>query len=323
MHRDKSRNTSGEQRFSPINIANLAELNIKKDDIILAFIIPVISRQKASDWQGVELNLARTVESILYADLPQVLVLIAHDEKPGGEYWGNDKVISIALSPSTIQKNVRTKLDKSRKIKAAACWLRQEGFNDLYIMFLDADDLVSTRLIKYVISNDNKAGYSITNGYVFDLGQNNISTALGGFHEICGSCFIGFFSSNELPNDYRDSKSIFSQVCDAKHRDHAKVAIGLGKQIVVVRFPAVVYVINHVNSSEHMRTGNDRTVSNSFFRRPSLGFFILKTEFGTYIRTHHQRSSDIKILTFVKVAILKMLMLLILKFKIKFLKKIL
>jgi len=257
-----------------------------------AFLIPLVSKKKAKSWDEVVLNLERTVQSINASESDNYLCLIAHDDKPDSSIWQHKNVVSVQLPASSISANSSVKEDKARKIKAAASWLQiNSSTAHHYLMFLDADDLIDSRLVRFVLEKGNKQGYSITDGYVLDLESNLIKTILDNFHQQCGSCFIGYFRREELPLNYMDRTSVFSRIYDVKHKDHANSAIRVGKNIEKLPFPAVVYCINHINSAQQILTGNKRDIKANILKSPLLTKHILSTRYG--ISTGFEKANEL------------------------------
>lgn len=247
---------------------------MKKD--ILVFAIPVMPKCRSANWSEVESNLANTVNSILGSSDPRVLAVIAHHEKPSGAYWSDSRVISVDLGNSEIPEG---KIDKRQKRKAVGSWLRYNGYDGVYVMFLDADDLVNVNLSSYVLRNNNVQGFWVSHGYNFDY-ENLIGVpCFSRFNQICGSCFIGLYSNFEFPNAATDELSLYSKICDVKHRDHHIIANQLGKKVKPVPFLGVAYMMNHINSVAQRRESRKRTVAQGAFNSMQVSLEYLRRYF--------------------------------------------
>src|SRR5438477_6920311 len=90
-----------------------------------------------------------------------LIVIACHDAPDLGNDGGND--IVLLHVPFAPEGDVTQRLaDKFRKRRFIGAWLRANLDRDgIYVMFLDADDLVHRDLADYVISHDNRRSYLI------------------------------------------------------------------------------------------------------------------------------------------------------------------
>jgi hypothetical protein len=243
----------------------------------LVFAIPVMPRCRSANWSEVESNLTNTVNSVLASSDSRVLVVIAHHEKPAGDYWSDSRVVSVDLGNSQIPEG---KTDQRQKKKAVGCWLRNNGYDEVYAMFLDADDLVNVNLSSYVLKDNNAQGYWIPHGYHFDYDNMRGAPFFDRFNQTCGSCFIGYYLNGELPASETDNGSVYSRICDSKHKDHHVTAKELGKNVQPIPFLAAVYMRNHVNSIAQRRENRKRTVVKGIFNSAPISQSYLERYFN-------------------------------------------
>jgi len=215
------------------------------------FIVALKPKSAASDWQRVEDNLRRTIRSARASD-PAASVLVAcHDEPELGDVA--DGVIALPVpfpEPSSPADGGR---DKAAKRRHAAAWLRETMRDDdaVYVMFLDADDLVHRDLAAHVRST--RAGsYVVQSGYIADLERRVLRHRRSDFHKTCGSSFVCRFARGELPASWDDLSAPFSEFGSSPdqrgHPEYDRVATELGRPPAAVPFPAVTYVVNHAES---------------------------------------------------------------------------
>lgn len=242
----------------------------------LVFVIPVVSSRRAVNWAEVEENLARTVNSILRSKDPRVMVVVAHHERPSGNYWQDPRVVSITVADRPQSAGA----DKRMKRLAIGCWLRNNVETGVYVMFCDADDLVSTALASYVLRDDNRTGYSLANGYLFDVAHQRGQVDSGFFTARCGSSFIGYFSAADLPVHKHDSSCFFGRVNETKHAEHASYMKANGREVTTVPFMAAVYLQNHRNSLQSQVERRPRGVRAGILRTPNISRYILAAYFG-------------------------------------------
>ena len=121
----------------------------------------------------------------------------------------------------------------------------------VYVMFLDADDLVHRDLVVHVHSS-REPSYVVHTGYIADLERGLLRHRRTNFHRTCGSSFVCRFARTELPTSWDDLSAPFSQFGSSPdqrgHPEYDQVATELGRPPVALPFPAVTYVVNHAES---------------------------------------------------------------------------
>jgi hypothetical protein len=127
---------------------------------------------------------------------------------------------------------------RSKKIMLAEEICRRGGG---YLMLLDSDDLVSNRLAEFVMQRDNKRGYVVDQGYIYDAHLRRL-TRVCDFDRICGSSAILYLS----PADCRDPQFSWREyVGDTWHAEFRTTSADLGRPLEPLPFPAAIYVANN------------------------------------------------------------------------------
>lgn len=238
------------------------------------FAIPVKPRAVSFDWNRVIGNLRATLDSVLASRNPDFRVLLAaHDDL---DVQADDRVAVLPVDFAHVAEPQAGFSDKQAKLRFIGSVLHAEGYEG-YVMYLDADDLVSRRLVGYVLEDDNRHGYLLRQGYRLDILSQNLTHQRVDFDKSCGSCFVGWFTNADFPEDYHDRTAYFCQFL--RHTECFEVASRHGRPPVDVPFPAAVYVTNHADSLRMLKIGGRlRPVSD----RDALtdGARILATEFG-------------------------------------------
>jgi len=105
-------------------------------------------------------------------------------------------------APSTLHRPdtgmAAIQLDRGTKYAAGLLFARE--LNPTYIMFFDADDLVSRNMTKYVESSPICAGWYFERGYRFRMGDSCV-TPVNSFYKHCGTSHIFNFHNFSLPTD--------------------------------------------------------------------------------------------------------------------------
>lgn len=229
----------------------------------LAFTIPLKSRASSTDWELAQANLRRTIRSIRVArGGDEALVTVACHEQPDlGELGAGVEILGVPF-PVPSGDRVEGGRDKARKRRFAGAWLRErlEG-EDVYVMFLDADDLVHRDLPAHVLEGGHQS-YLVEQGYLFDASSGLLWRQRAGFHRICGSSFVCAFRADELPSSWEDESRPFAWFGASPdqrgHQEYDLVAEELGRPPMRLPLPGVVYVTNHAESRWTQRTGGRR-----------------------------------------------------------------
>lgn len=231
-------------------------------DVPFVFAIPFKPKRMCTDWRQAQEYLRRTIASARLASAghPILLCIACHDEPDLGDAAGDDVVILRVPfeEPDTQMAGGR---DKARKRRFIGAWLRETIADDVYVMFLDADDLVRKGFVDYVLQRGADS-YVVDAGYVVDLAAGLLQRRDIGFHHTCGSSFVYRFRHDELPTSWDDVASEYSQFGTSPdqrgHQDYDKVAIELGHPATPVPFRAVAYAVNHPESLWAAETGGGR-----------------------------------------------------------------
>lgn len=247
-----------------------------------AFAIPLKARSASSDWEAAQRNLRRTVRSAQAAAGDDGLIVVAcHDEPDLGGTAGNVQVLPVSFpEPANMQDAGR---DKARKRRAIGAWLRQTLEGPVYVMFLDADDLVHRDVVRHALA-EGHGSYLVNDAYSFDLRRRLLQHRLQGFPWARGSCFVCRFALDELPTSVDETTSPFAQFGASPdqrgHLEYPELATELGRPPVPFPFGAALYVVNHPESTWGRRTGARRPVVPRELVWPKAARRILADEFS-------------------------------------------
>lgn len=209
--------------------------------------IPLISKERSGDWKTVCFNLARTVRSVMAQDHESIEILICGQDEPDG--LPQSGKIRFLQAP---QVSTRKTSDKGQKIALMAGDLAQRHKELVYLMFLDADDLLHPHLFSYVATDNNGRGYLIDKGYLFDPTTRDLAplgtTDSHSFDRHCGSCAL-FAADFSRPWVTRMYLSSFSR----RHNKYAELSAFFGTPLEPVPFFAALYVINHGENARARR----------------------------------------------------------------------
>jgi FkbM family methyltransferase len=219
------------------------------------FCIPLIPKANATDWSQVCNVLNQTLRSIANQTNKSSKILLAAHDKPD---LAPDLKLDIAVirphweAGSDIKGKWRDKRWKRTLLLRA---VRKLGGG--YVMMLDADDLVSNRLVDYVLKDRHPNGYIIDTGYAYDWKANLLAPIPGvwaaNFDGVCGSCSVIYFRPEDLPPPRRKERSTYHLSKYLKqHSQWKQVMSDAGRPLKSLPFPGAVYVLNHDNNLHYL-----------------------------------------------------------------------
>jgi len=215
------------------------------------FCIPLMPKANASDWEQVSKVFNQTLRSLDNQTNKSFQVLIAAQDMP--ELAPDLTLDVVHLAPHwTVENRTDAKLrDKRWKRTLLLRTVRERGGG--YVMMLDADDLVSNRLVDYVLKNRDPNGYIVENGYAYDWKANLIAPIPGvwkkSFDNVCGSCSVINFTLDDLPPlRGGDEGTDYLAKHLSQHSQWKHVMRDFGRPLTPLPFPAAVYVLNHDNN---------------------------------------------------------------------------
>ncbi len=231
---------------------------------MLAFILPLKPRKESNDWSNDNRMLKRSLSSlfgqtqraykiyVVYTDEPEELIEHSqleylHFPFPFLEYDQVDAANPGEFLPNA-KRLVERRFDKGRKIMYGCIKAKADGCT--YLMSMDADDLVSNKLVAYIENNNMNGtvpGWYIPKGYVWKEGTKKLYRQFN-MHLFNGSTHIIHASKLPLP----DMSSLHWQfynwfVAHGWTRIRCKDKLGI--ELQPIPFFAVVYVVHHTNIS--------------------------------------------------------------------------
>jgi hypothetical protein len=158
----------------------------------LALLIPFASRQVKSKWNIACAHLRQTLGSIQNSSSGNYCVVVAGHEPPEFDVSFDSRFHFLSLNhPIPSDHNYTPALILDKLAKIAAAWkYAKSTWNPKYVMKLDADDFISSKLVQWLDNADGEAGYLITHGWVWRSGSRYLLHWTELFDRTCGSCLI-------------------------------------------------------------------------------------------------------------------------------------
>jgi len=199
------------------------------------FLIPLRNASVARNWEScVELcikTILSASQQTAHEDCFQV-VLVCRDF-PEISLPSNVKILRAPF-PDPEPNWESQHVDKYAKIRFGLEHLVEQA--PLYIMKLDADDLVSNKIVSWVLADDNKNGYYVDKGYRWFSGRKWMEP-VDNFHSECGSSNILYVEKNDLLKD-----NIYeSKILKLGHNITVQYFNDIKKPLKEIPFSAVIY----------------------------------------------------------------------------------
>lgn len=217
----------------------------------LVFAIPLKSKHRSNDWEEVLRGLRRTLKSIDNQTDRRFEIWVASNDVSELEARFGQAINYSAAEfdlPDHPWNAPNADKHKKRVLIASELRKRMHSSEEAFLMFLDGDDLVHKDLVKYVLSESQKgASIVFETGYTLDLRAGTVAFA-NDFPRLCGSCFVGLYQFNDLPEripgggDFSQSDSVgkvfLEKFGDSRTAERREASC---HNYIVSEFPAVVY----------------------------------------------------------------------------------
>lgn len=162
------------------------------DNPSVVFLIPFASPKGRSNWPIVCTYLQQTLRSIRNSASKNYRVVVASNEKPELEMEFDSRIHFLPFKdpvPAHPDYRVAFRWDKLAKIDAAWRYAKS-NWRPKYVMKLDADDFISSKLVGWLDDFGREAGYLIQNGWIWHSGSRYLIERTEYLHRTCGSCLI-------------------------------------------------------------------------------------------------------------------------------------
>jgi hypothetical protein len=206
-------------------------------------------------WEKRCSSLGHTLRSILNQTDSRFRIIIVGHEYPEIAEMNDRRIKFISCSFDKPKDRAGSFLDKRRKRIISGRYIARKGGG--YVVWMDADDLVSKNLVRYMRRKTDPNGYIFQNGYLLDFPSMIIAPIPGAwkktFDQCCGSCAAIYFSREDIGESYSEAiASYYGRF--VQHAKWQQVADNEGRPLHPVPFPAVIYVLNTAHNLSAMPT---------------------------------------------------------------------
>jgi hypothetical protein len=158
----------------------------------VAFLIPFASRRVKSRWEIACVHLRQTLRSIQNSISENYCVVVAGHEAPDFDIEFDSRFRFLSLNhPLPCHEDHTAALVQDKLAKIAAAWdYAKSAWNPRYVMKLDADDLISSKLVDWLDHANGEVSYLIEHGWVWRSESRYLIERTEYFDRTCGSCLI-------------------------------------------------------------------------------------------------------------------------------------
>jgi glycosyltransferase involved in cell wall biosynthesis len=215
---------------------------------IVTFGIPLISRAAARDWPTSERLFNATLASLYNQTDPNFRIIVASDGRPTLTVPVDERLEFIDRPRPVPHDYENAQADAG--IKRWEIAARHSALGGGNIMFVDADDLVSNKLVEFVRRRRNPNGYIITDGYVINDATGSVAPfplsflPKASFHELCATCAVLNLSPADFNVRGDDNQTRYKRIYGRGHHVLLQAMIDEGRPPETIPFRAAVYVLN-------------------------------------------------------------------------------
>lgn len=211
---------------------------------MIYFLIPLRAKNTSSNWDLTVKLLNNTLKSVFNQSESQFRVLIACHEKPAITMIDDHRLEIIQVSyppPMQLKDQLTDKYYKKRILVR-----RAQEHGGKYIMFVDADDYISNRLVSWVKNHEHPSGWFIETGYEYDASSNSLRITPK-FNNICGTSAILNISvlNGPVETDFTNYERVNKHLFDYGHNEWNRILKERKEQTLgVISYRAAVYLMN-------------------------------------------------------------------------------
>lgn len=206
---------------------------------MLAFVTSLRAKALAADWGHHVRLLDRMLASCLAQSDPRCVVVVVYHDRP--ETQLRDPRLHFIHADLPIPERTFDDMttDKGLKGTIGAEWAIREGCR--FVMYADADDLVSRRLVEFVHRHPDGPGWYFPRGYRYRYGRRWVEVSLD--HDlICGTCAIVRSDLLTFAPDAGFRGGRMDTFAAAGHTNYRRFMAAAGHPLTPLPFPGSVYI---------------------------------------------------------------------------------
>ncbi|MBD2311955.1 glycosyltransferase family 2 protein [Desertifilum sp. FACHB-1129] len=213
---------------------------------MLAFIIPLKSRQVSDSWIGVSQLFERCLKSVCQQSGAEFRVIVVCNERPAISFHHPAvSYLEVDFLPTDLSFPAKG-LDKGRRIVEGLVAARD--FSPTHIAIVDADDCVSKRLAGFVKQHPESEGWFFDRGYLYKARSPSIYLRRKAFHKRCGTSHILRYSLLKFPQEGAENRLELNQF----YNEHQHISTRLEQRGITLQSLPFIGAICIVENGENI-----------------------------------------------------------------------
>jgi hypothetical protein len=208
----------------------------------LQIVMPLVAKASSGNWSQTVSLLRHSLKSVSQLGDVSVL-LVGHDYPHGVSLDANCAWLEADFDPPKDNLLASKMQDKGMKVRLGVQHTKRRDEHD-WVMFVDADDFVSAKLLKLVDLFQHDA-ICIKRGYRWDL-RGKYCEVLLDFHRVCGTSWMMRLTESNFPVWLGREKE--RRVCDQAHNSRLEALHKCGARVQMINHPCALYLCHGVNS---------------------------------------------------------------------------
>ena len=221
---------------------------------MFCFITSLRCPEISDDWSRVCALFERTVTSVFNQTDPNFRMIVCCSARPKLTRSFDERLEYIVIDAPIPERTFESMMeDKVRKLFVAL--QRARDIDADYVMPLDADDLVSRRIVAHTLRHPDADGWYVSKGWRYEYGTGWLER-LGNFNLICGSCNVlarRWFSFAGRPDKERQA---YQDLVANGHEQVVDAFAARGASLRPFPFRGMVYTVsNRENATRLLPAG--------------------------------------------------------------------
>jgi len=207
---------------------------------VFCFITSLRAPQASANWPRVCELFERTAASV-FAQTESNFRLIVAGHAPPILRRQFDARLEFIAADLPVPENTYFARDLDKRNQLILALRRARALGAAYVMSLDADDLVSDRLVGFVLRHPGADGWCVVRGYKHEYGRAWVEP-IAGFNQVCGSCNILASRWFSFPGDIAREREVERLWFEQGHAAFRHLFDARGARIQAIPFAATTYV---------------------------------------------------------------------------------
>jgi hypothetical protein len=217
---------------------------------MFVFIVPLRSPESCSNWLEVSALCNSTLSSLTQQTSSNYQVVLVCNSLPV-DFIANDRIIVVRDNFPIPYSLEERNTDIYNKVKRGMVEVRKlelvKQDTSVFIMKVDADDLVSNRLVSFTERHPDRDGWYFATGYIYEVESNNLFFRPR-FNTVSGTSHILKCNYSDFPESMDTPAAKWLDLI-WQHLRVNKLLEPKGRILKPLLFPGAVYRINSQNFS--------------------------------------------------------------------------